>query len=194
MLYIGIDLGRNHDHTAIAILQRVQNHSGPHLLVRFLERLPLGTPYPLVVDHIADLVSNCRECALIVDATGVGAPVVDSLRRAGLACEISAVTITAGERESHTGSHYSVPKQDLIAGLQLAMEQNELRVARSLPDAGALVRELLSVRIRSGFGQSGSRSLRIGADGYGEHDDLVIALSLACWRARRRRNPLPVGP
>jgi hypothetical protein len=28
--------------------------------------------------------------------------------------------------------------------------------------------------------------VRMGADGYGEHDDLVIALALACWRARRR--------
>ncbi len=114
---------------------------------------------------------------------------MNSLRRAGLACEISAVTITAGQRESRTGSHYCVPKQDLIAGLQLAMEQDELRVARSLPDAVALIRELLSVRVQSGFGK-----LRIGADGYGEHDDLVIALALACWRARRRQNPLPVGP
>ena len=193
MLYIGIDLGRNHDHTAIAIIQRIEALYGPHLLVRFLERLPLGTPYPLVVEHIADLVAHCRQCALIVDATGVGEPVVDSLRRAGLGCEIAAVTITSGQRETRTGSHYCVPKQDLIAGLQLAMENDELRVARSLPDAGSLVRELLSVRIRSSFGHSGSARVRIGADGYGEHDDLVTALSLACWRARRPRNPLPVG-
>ena len=30
--------------------------------------------------------------------------------------------------------------------------------------------------------------LRIGADGSGEHDDLAIALALACWRARRPMN------
>jgi hypothetical protein len=30
--------------------------------------------------------------------------------------------------------------------------------------------------------------VRIGADGYGEHDDLVIALALAVWRAKRREN------
>ena len=27
--------------------------------------------------------------------------------------------------------------------------------------------------------------LRIGADGYGQHDDLVVALALAVWRARK---------
>ena len=30
-----------------------------------------------------------------------------------------------------------------------------------------------------------AESVRPGADGCGEHDDLVIALALACWRAGR---------
>jgi hypothetical protein len=30
-----------------------------------------------------------------------------------------------------------------------------------------------------------SGSLRVGADRSGEHDDLVIALALACWRGKR---------
>jgi hypothetical protein len=69
--------------------------------------------------------------------------------------------------------------------VQLAIEKGELRVARRLEDAGALVKELLTVRVREG---SGLGRLRIGADGYGEHDDLVMAVALACWRARRREN------
>ena len=28
--------------------------------------------------------------------------------------------------------------------------------------------------------------MRLGADGCGEHDDLVIALALACWRGKRK--------
>ena len=28
----------------------------------------------------------------------------------------------------------------------------------------------------------------VGADGNGEHDDLVIALALGCWKAKRRRD------
>ena len=28
---------------------------------------------------------------------------------------------------------------------------------------------------------SGPRQARVGADGFGQHDDLVIALALACW-------------
>jgi hypothetical protein len=32
-----------------------------------------------------------------------------------------------------------------------------------------------------------SGRVRMGADGAGEHDDLAIALALACWKAQRAR-------
>jgi phage FluMu gp28-like protein len=179
MFYLGLDLGKKHDHTAIAIVEK----RGDRLLVRHLERVALGTPYPGVVMRIQEIVQQLGQCAVVVDGTGVGEPVVDALRRAGLGCEITAVTITGGERQSQAGAICSVPKQDLIAGLQMAMEKGELRVAGRLGEAGALVREMLNVRITAGLAVG---KVRMGADGYGEHDDLVIALALACWRARRR--------
>jgi hypothetical protein len=179
MFFLGLDLGKKHDHTAIAIVEK----RGERLLVRHLERVALGTLYPGVVMRIQEIVQQLGQCAVVVDGTGVGEPVVDALRRAGLGCEITAVTITGGERQSRAGAVCSVPKQDLIAGVQMAMEKGELRVARRLGEAGALVKEMLNVRITAGLATG---KVRMGADGYGEHDDLVIALALACWRARRR--------
>jgi hypothetical protein len=41
-----------------------------------------------------------RQCELVVDATGVGVPVVEMLWAEGPACDISSVTITGGEKES----------------------------------------------------------------------------------------------
>src|SRR2546422_8528732 len=73
------------------------------------------------------------------------------------------------------------PKQDLIAGLQVMLESRELRIAKGLREAGTLVRELMDVRYYSG---ARGRS-RIGADGSGEHDDLVIALALAVWKGQK---------
>ena len=180
MFYLGLDLGKKHDHTAIAIVER---YGDKLLLVRHLERVALGTPYTGVVARIREIVQHPGQWAVVVDGTGVGEPVVDALRRAGLGCEITAVTITGGERQSQVGQVWSVPKQDLIAGVQMALEKGELRVARRLEEAGALVKEMLNVRITAGLAMG---KVRMGADGYGEHDDLVIALALACWRARRR--------
>jgi Terminase RNaseH-like domain len=187
MFYIGVDLGQKLDYTAIAIVERedARGYAGQpvppmRLLLRRVHRVPLGTPYPRVVELIRDVTCErvlAGQCALVVDGTGVGAPVVDMLRAAGLRCELTAVTITGGDRETRRGSRdVGVPKRDLIAGVQLALEKGELRIARRMKELEALVRELAAMKIGGE-----------GGDG-GEHDDLVIALALACWRARRRQN------
>jgi len=177
---VGVDLGQKRDHTAVAVVER-----GTHYYVRHLDRMPLGTPYPGVVARVLEMVQDDElrgRCALVVDGTGVGTPVVDLLREARLGCELAAVTITGGERESQNGSVWSVPKRDLIAGVQLVLEQGELRIARELREAGALVRELLDMRMTMADGGR----VRLGADGSREHDDLVIALALAVWRGKRK--------
>jgi hypothetical protein len=140
-----------------------------------------GTPHAdceiaPVVEHLREMVVRPelrRQCALVVDGTGLGGPVVEMLRSAGLPCEITAVTITGRGRETRSGNlSVSVPKRDLIAGVQVALDNGELRIARSLTELGPLVRELLDMRMTSAMGLG---RVRIGADGSGEHDDLVIA-------------------
>jgi phage FluMu gp28-like protein len=179
--YLGLDLGQRRDPSAVAVVEWAEGS----LLLRHVERVPLGTPYPKVVARMRRMVEHAElrgQCALAVDATGVGSPVVEMLRAAGLNCEVCAVTITGGERENQTASGWNVPKQDLIAGVQVLLERGELRIAPKLREVGPLVRELMdmkAVRRRGG-------TLRLGADGCGEHDDLVIALALACWRAGRK--------
>jgi hypothetical protein len=182
MFYVGLDLGQKRDHAAIAVVEKCADMGT--FGVGHLERMPLGTPYPNVVARVREMVRDEKlvgRCALAVDGTGVGAPVVDLLRGADLGCDLSAVTITGGDRESQSGGLWSVPKRDLIAGVQILLEKGELRIARDLRDTGALMRELLDVRMT----MAGGGRVRLGADGSGEHDDLVIALALACWRARR---------
>jgi phage FluMu gp28-like protein len=190
MLYVGVDLGQRKDHSAIAVVERVDRRSAyqsaefDRVEVRHLERVPLGTPYPAVVTRVTEVLRRAQmwgQCVVVVDATGVGAPVVDLLRGAGLGCEVVAVTITGGDRETQSGSMKSVPKRDLMVGLQVLLERGELKIAR-LKETGALVRELMDVRMTSS-GTTGR--VRMGAEGCGEHDDLVIAVALACWRAKK---------
>ena len=154
--------------------------------------MPLGTPYPRVVERIAEIVDHPHlngSCSIAVDATGVGAPVVDMLRAARLGCEITAVTITGGDRQTQSGQNYNVPKRDLLAAVQVLLERGELKIARSLKQLGPLLRELSDFRSTT----SGDGRVRLGAEGCGEHDDLVIALALAVWRSKRPQNGFGAG-
>jgi phage FluMu gp28-like protein len=191
MYYLGLDLGQRRDHSAIAVVEKVLRYqacaaSGVAVLhLRYVERVPLGTTYPEVVARVRELVTDSRICGqscLAVDATGLGAPVVQMLRSARLGCDIAAVTMTGGDKASQRGNDFNVPKRDLVAGVQVLLEQNNLRIARTLEGARSLIEELVDVRATV----SVKGRVRLGADGCGEHDDLVIALALACWRAKRK--------
>jgi hypothetical protein len=92
------------------------------------------------------------------------------------------VKITPGvmARAGRSSGYQHVPKLDLMAGLQVALQEGTLKIAKEMKNAGSLVKELMDVRVRV----NGS----MGADGAGKHDDLVIAVALACWRAKRGQN------
>ncbi len=174
---VGVDIGKSQDPTAIAVVE----HRKPDLHLRHLERLPLGTPYPAVVAHVAALLSRpeLAGARLVVDATGVGAPVVDDMREVGL--DPVAITITAGKNVKRVAGGWRVPKRVLVGLLVAAVEGRRLKVAKGLRHGETLVRELRDFRV---IVTSPGRTAYGGAS---EHDDLVIAVGLAVWREAETR-------
>jgi hypothetical protein len=184
-------LGQRRDYTAVAVLDEWKMNTGfdymnwtpvtePRIGVRHLERLPLGTSYVDIVERVKELEEKLWDSppdAVVVDATGVGAPVVDLLRKGRLKSRVVPVTITAGDKARSEGGHWMVPKQDLVAGLQVLLEQQRLRVAGAIPEAATFVRELQEMRVKVG---PGGRE-QYGAWREGAHDDLVLAVALAYW-------------
>lgn len=142
-----------------------------------------GVPYTEVVSGIKDLVSTppIKGAYLAVDATGVGVAVTDMIREAGLTFD--AVTITSGGQEvRHDARRYSVPKKDLISPAEIMVEQHKLKIPPTSPDAQILISELLAFRRKQR--SSGHMSFE-GDPREGEHDDLVLALALAVWKAEK---------
>jgi hypothetical protein len=176
----GLDLGQKRDYSAISLLEvaeRTLEERDPvtweqakdrRVRVVYLERVDLGTPYPDVVTHVAGLMGDARlkDSTLVVDATGVGAPVVDMLRKADLPCRLMPVTITGGEHDAAVKGGYHVPKRELLTGLQVLVQSGGLQIPRRLMLADALIKEMVEMK-------EGSR------------DDLVLATSLAWWWARK---------
>jgi len=112
------------------------------------------------------------KCGLVVDATGVGMPVVDMLRAAKPDCDLTAALITGGSEAHLTNGVWYVPKVELLAGVQAALETEDRRIARRMRETGTLVQELMDVRVKV----LGSGVLRLGADGLGQRDELVLAV------------------
>lgn len=151
------------------------------LQVRHLERLPLGTSYPRVVERISSLMASeplaSRRTALVTDATGVGVSVTDSLIEAGL--QPIGVTIHGGDKTTPDGSGgHRVPKRDLVSAVQVLLQSGRLKIASGLPESATLRAELLNFRMKI--------DPKTAHDSYshwreGDHDDLVLSAAVALW-------------
>jgi hypothetical protein len=208
-LYFGLDLGKRQDYSALAVIEYAREFEmvrnpvnwaldqvmdDPTYSIRHLDRIPLGTKYTEVALRVQQMLVRAaqknHDCTLIVDATGVGQPVVEMFYGLPRRATLIPVVITGGETESRTKEEWRVPKQDLLAGLQLMLESETLAIAEGLQFSRALEEELIA--FRGSFRKK--RSDDQPADRYTterEHDDLVLAVALATWRARRHDAGLP---
>ena len=199
--FLGVDLGQMNDFTALSVLQTQERPRHPRWLVygvdseppgpahrsydlRYLERVALGTPYPAVVDQVQAMrehLARAGEVSVVVDATGVGAPVVDLFEREGV--PVIPVSITGGDTVGErTGGGFTVPKRDLVTNLQALFQMQQLRIAEGLALADTFVKELANFRLKLNLvtGHDRFEALREG-----EHDDLVLSVALAGWYAER---------
>src|SRR5260370_37358585 len=125
--FAGLDLGMRHAHTALNVVERremlcerdpvtYEYRKSIALRLRHVERIPLATEYVQVVERVAEVMRRLAAegpAHLVVDATGVGTPVVELLRRAGMGCRLWPVSITGGPAEGYGDGYYRVPKRDL---------------------------------------------------------------------------------
>ncbi len=189
---VGVDVGKKHDPTAIVAAELQERSDGSHFVVRFLERLPLGTPYPDVAQRLNTLCRNVTartgvEPILYLDATGVGQGVLDLLQAQTLGAELWAVTFVPGMGRTVRPQERTVSlgKARLVCNLQAVLQSNRLHLPRG-GEADALVQELLHYEIR--IDEEGRE--RYGAFGQDRHDDLATALGLAVQHVQPRRRRL----
>jgi hypothetical protein len=208
---IGADIGQKRDPSAIAVAELEQRGGEEYHVVRHLERLPLGTPYPAVAARLRAVTEGVRArmardeeerileqrggCppldsnavptpTVYMDATGVGQPVVDLLKGAGV--PVRPVFFTHGDRrvEQRDGT-VSLGKAWLVSRLQALLQTGRILLPRT-SEADALARELQDFEIK--VDQNANE--KYGAFRVGSHDDLVTALGLAVQPAPRPVEPL----
>jgi hypothetical protein len=212
---VGVDVGQTSDPSALCVLEHVkgvldsntllERHtstgrrpqiSSERLDVRHLERLPLGLSYPAVAQRVKDLLAEPPLCGydkvkpaeLVIDETGVGRAVGDIFVAAGM--KPKRVSITAGSEVTAVGGdRWHVAKTVLISTVDAMLHRGVLRFAAALAEAPTMRDELLDFRRKLSDAGRATYSARTGA-----HDDLVLAVAIACWWCSRPRgSPAGVG-
>jgi hypothetical protein len=189
LYYLGLDLGKQQDYTAITISRRVTEGYGrfstlKHYEVQHIERLPLGTHYRTVAEHVRAIQESDQlrghDVRVIADTTGVGIPVFEMLCESGVA-NLYGVTIHGGDAVIRDGHIYRVPKRDLITTTQLLLQAGQVRIAESLPFAETLRHEMSSFQMKiTATGQDTFEAWRER-----DHDDLVLSLAIGLWYAQQ---------
>lgn len=199
---LGVDVGKIRDSSAICAVSYEDHLLAPgdplcneppvfetHYRVLGAERIPLGTSYPAVANRVSLLAKRLYDrdskgaYHVLCDATGVGGPVIDMIRGSIIPqCHVTAVTLTGGSRGDDSilwRSESSIGKAWLVSRLQAILQSSRLHAPRSeaLADLEAMIAELktFEIRIKPDTGHE-----QTGAFTTGTHDDLAVALALAC--------------
>jgi len=204
MLSLGVDLGQSRDATVIIAVEtyrpepdveQVIAYNNPrdllhgrartprsemHFDLVHIEKLPRGLSFP---EQAAKIITTALALGteerprILLDATGLGAPMLDLIRR-DCPYPVQGAVIGSGNEVTRRGRDLTVPKQELVSNLEAVLSTRRLHSVPDLPYAGELDQELRS------FGYELSDSGRPKYAGRKSHDDLVSALMLALFGAR----------
>ncbi|MCC6538581.1 MAG: hypothetical protein IT162_13580 [Bryobacterales bacterium] len=191
---VGFDLGQRSSHSALAVIERLEIRSDRRNPVTFeilhetqfnlirLERFPLQMSYDdtarRLKNSLALLAGGTRDITLLVDATGVGQPFLDILRKHDLGVHLMPIAITSGGHQTYSNNIQRVPKRDLIQSANLILGSEVMRFEPSLNGLKELREEMEAYRVKTSA--SGHERYTTATT-----DDLIMAFALAAWQARK---------
>ena len=190
---MGLDIGRAQDFSALSIVARrwfepnavdldPKNMISKYY-VMYMRRFELNTPYEIVENEVARLwkmpeMKPSRNWAL-GDMTGVGAPVMQAIRKKGV--PMIGIVITGGETISQPEpNEYHVPKEALVTQIVKLAQMGRLKVLKDVNYQQEFREELgaFGYKINKASSTVSYESIENAV-----HDDLVISVSLATWFA-----------
>lgn len=149
---MGVDLARHQDWTVVTVIDRHDHH------LVYYDRFN-QIDWQLQKARIEAIARRYNNATITIDSTGVGDPISEDLRRAGLIVQDFKFT--------------NVSKKNLIESLAIMIEQNKI----SYPEIPELIKELEDFT----YELLPSGMIRYTAPD-GMHDDIVCSLALAVWQ------------
>jgi len=160
----GLDLAQIVDFSVLVIMSRDRR-------VVHVERFQ-RMPWDAQVARFKAATDRYNHCQVLVDASGVGSPIVENLSKAGVRARPYKFTQTS--------------KTELIQNLSVMLEKRQIVLPRA-----DLCPELVDELEAFQYVVSDAGTIRMEAPG-GMHDDLVVGLGLASWQCRRDQAPMRV--
>lgn len=189
---IGLSLGTRSSMSGLSVAEQMgeQYEGSPEQVtcnVRHLERFEAGASYPSIIECITKLCDTdplkTNKPNLIIDATAVGLAVADLFKRAIASAEIITVTITGGFEVSEPDHHnFILPKRELVSTIDAMLQSSLLKIAPDMAETETLTRALQGFQLKTREITAEATSMLWREDA---QDDLVFAVALACWFARR---------
>lgn len=197
---LGLDLGKKRDWTALSVLKQTRGATGEYSYdLIHLDRWQ-GKDYRAAIPVVNAVVSRVNQAgyqdffnvhgytragesepliSLVVDQTGVGEAVVESLREAGLTCQ--GIVIHGGDTVNRMDGGYRVPKRELVGVVEILLQNRRLRIGSAVPMAHVLVQELqafqATIKLSTGHtSYAADESWRENP-----HDDTVLSVAMAAW-------------
>lgn len=209
---IGADIGQLHDPTAVCVCETMRVDTGKirygkvqtmarydpkgewipptgtdpvmvtEYTVRHIARLPLGTSYPDVALHLADLLSSKllarRNVRILLDVTGIGRAIYDDLKKEirlrPEAQHVMVKPISFVHGEAYNRTRGTLGKAFLVSRLQSLLQSNRIHAPKTA-EMLATLEELKVYEIK--VSQDGKDTY---GGAIGHHDDLATALALSC--------------
>lgn len=175
MIYYGIDLGQTNDYTALACIETIDN--GKRILrklnqwrkMRYVQML---TECSKIVKRYGGIVYG--------DATGAASP--GCFERFEVMIEpndFKYIKITGGDRAylNQQTHFFHLPKSLMIAELQMLLENEQLQVPKTIELWNVLKDQIANYECK--ISPSGNEIYN--ARDPDVHDDLIIAIGLACY-------------
>ena len=184
----GLDLGKLVDPAAMSTAEIDASDKAKKYAIRHLQRWQLGSSYPQIVKEVCSLFDRppLAGSTLVIDAGGVGRPVLDAFRAAKINAVLVPVTLTGGKRSNRGPNGWNVAKTDLVGALKMVLGSGRLKAAPQLPLTKALLREMETFTLTVNDNAHESFEAESGS-----HDDLLMSAAYIVWFGERVR---PISP
>jgi hypothetical protein len=189
--YVGADIGQAVDPSALCVVEHVSDGSHDEFHVRYCQRLPLNTPYAVVVSAtkqvVDQLLAQTHRVYLGVDATSVGRPVTELMEKVKL--KPTKITVTSGNTSNFDGKtgFWHVSKTELVTGGQLALGRGQLKIGEEIEHMQILIDELTWYTVKPNIATGNTV---YEAHRERDHDDLTFSMLICIWMANREAKRL----